>query len=833
MSEAFQTVIREHRVLLFDGAMGTQLQARGLRPGQSPEVFGDHSPELIAAIHEDYLRAGARVLTTNTFGGTKFKLPSSLDPLAFNRKMAQVARRVAGDKAFVAGSVGPSGELLAPLGRVGFTELVDAFALQIEGLAQGGADLILAETQFDLGEVRAVVVAARKVCDLPVAACMTFESGSSLTGTAPLTFLDTMQNMGVDLIGTNCSLGPEGLEQIIQAMSSRARTPLMVQPNAGLPVLENGATVFPLGPDAFAQRMLRFLALGVRAVGGCCGTGPEHIEALSKAMVGVAPLLPSRSSTPDLVLTSRSESVCFGLNEPVVVIGERINPTGKKALTEQFQAGDQTLALRMAEEQIRQGARVLDVNVGAPMVEEAVLLPELVGSLSVRYSAPLSLDSSRTDAIAVALERYPGSALVNSISGEEGRMETLGPLCKMFGAPFILLPLAGRDLPETAAQRLKIVESLLRQAEDLGIPRSLILVDALALTVSSKPESAKHCLQTIRVCREEWGLPTVLGLSNISFGLPARELLNSTFLAMAMAHGLCAVIAHSGAGRVREVLAAAEVLLARDPQARSYVRGYADWTPERPGQSGSPIAGSAGPKQSLTLGDAVIQGEKERIIELLRGALDQGAGAGQLLERELIPALMEVGRRYEQREFFLPQLILSAETMQRAFDHLAPLLRQDPEAGEKGRIIMATVEGDIHDIGKNIVCLMLRNFGFVVHDLGKDVPAETIVAAAKEHKAGLIGLSALMTTTMVRMEDTVKLVREHDLGAKVMVGGAVVTQRFADAIGADGYAPDAVAAVRVAVKLLRDESVAQVEEGLTPHEDLCASINPKLAHQPA
>jgi 5-methyltetrahydrofolate--homocysteine methyltransferase len=807
MSDAFRAVIRENRVLLFDGAMGTQLQVRGLRPGQSPEVFGDQFPELIAAVHEDYLCAGAMVLTTNTFGGSKFKLPSALDPLAFNRKMAQVARRVAKDKAFVAGSVGPSGELLAPLGQVSFRELVDAFARQIEGLAQGGVDLILAETQFDLGEVRAVVVAARKVCDLPVAACMTFESGSSLTGTAPLTFLDTMQNMGVDLIGTNCSLGPEGLEEIIRAMSSRARTPLIVQPNAGLPVLENGATVFPLGPEAFAERMLRFPALGVRAAGGCCGTGPKHIQALSRALTGIVPALPSRLSAPDLVLTSRSQSVCFGMNEPLVVIGERINPTGKKELTKQFQAGEQTLALCMAGEQISLGARVLDVNVGAPMVEEAVLLPELVGTLAVKYPAPLSLDSSRADAIVAALERYPGSALVNSISGEQGRMETLGPLCKMFGAPFILLPLAGSDLPETAAQRLKIVESLLRQAQDLGIPRNLMLVDALVLTVSSKPESAKHCLQTIRACREEWGLPTVLGLSNISFGLPARELLNSTFLAMAMAYGLCAVIAHPGAGRVREVLAAAEVLLARDPQARAYVRGYADWRSERPQQpNGLSSKESVAPKQCLTLGDAVIQGEKDLILELLQKALDQGAAAGQLLERELIPAIMEVGRKYEQREFFLPQLILSAETMQRAFDHLTPLLRQDPKASDRGRIVMATVEGDIHDIGKNIVCLMLRNFGFVVHDLGKDVPAKTIVAAAKEHKAGLIGLSALMTTTMVRMEDTVKLVQEQGLGVKVMVGGAVVTQRFADVIGADGYAPDAVAAVRVAAKLLHDES---------------------------
>lgn len=806
MSGKLRNFIRDNRLLLFDGAMGTQLQDRGLKPGQSPEAFGDHFPDVIACIHSDYVNAGAMVLTTNTFGGTRFKLPASLDPLPFNRKMAQIARMVAGDKAFVAGSVGPSGELLAPLGKLGFAELVDAFARQIAGLAQGGADLILAETQFDLGEIRAVVVAARKVCDLPVAVCMTFESATSLTGTAPLTFLDTMQNMGVDLIGTNCSLGPEGLEEVIRAMSSRAGTPLMVQPNAGLPRLENGITVFPLGPQAFAERMLRFPALGVQAVGGCCGTSPEHIRAMAQALDAIRFSPPGQDAGPDLVLTSRTESVCFGLTEPAVVIGERINPTGKKALIAQFQTGELALALHMAAEQTGQGARVLDVNVGAPMVEEAVLLPELTAALSARFSTPLSLDSSRVEAIAAGLERYPGSPLVNSISGEQGRMEALGPLCRMFGAPFILLPLAGRDLPETSAQRLKIIESLLQQAEDQGIPRRLMLVDALALTVSSKPESAKHCLQTIRACREEWGLPTVLGLSNISFGLPARELLNSTFLAMALAHGLCAVIAHPGAGRVREVLAAAEVLLARDPQTRAYVRDYSGWSSDQSGGSGQTArTGPVPVQQVLTLRDAVIHGEKDRILELVEAALNQGDSAGQLVDRDLIPAIMEVGRRYESREFFLPQLIFSAETMQRAFDRLTPLLQQDPRAKARGTIVMATVEGDIHDIGKNIVCLMLRNFGFIVHDLGKDVPAKTIVAAAKERKAGLIGLSALMTTTMVRMEDTVKLVREQGLEAKIMVGGAVVTQRFADIIGVDGYAPDAVAAVRLATRLLQGE----------------------------
>ena len=524
--------------------------------------------------------------------------------------------------------------------------------------------------------------------------------------------------------------------------------------------------------------------------------------------VDVAPLEARKATEgPDLILTSRAVSVCIGPREPLVIIGERINPTGKKQLTAQFQAGEHGLALDMASQQIAQGARVLDVNVGAPMVDETILLPDLVSTLTARFPTPLSIDSSKPEAIEAALGRYPGSPLVNSISGESGRMEVLGPLCRTYGAPFILLPLAGSDLPETAAQRLKIIENLLRRAEDLGIPRRLIMVDALALTVSSKPESAKHCLRTIRACRDEWGLPTVVGLSNISFGLPARELLNSTFLAMAMAHGLCAVIAHPGARRVQETLAAGEVLLARDAQAKRFVRGYADWSAGGAGgigPAGATVTGQGGSaeKPSLTLGEAVIQGDTDRILDLLETALQDGAQPGTLLDEELIPAIMEVGRRYETREFFLPQLILSAETMQRAFDRLTPLLQEDTQDAQRARIVMATVEGDIHDIGKNIVCLMLRNMGFEVHDLGKDVTAETIVHAARDRQAGLIGLSALMTTTMVRMEDTVRMVRELGLSTKVMVGGAVVTEHFAQSIGADGYAPDAVAAVRLAARLL-------------------------------
>ncbi|GFK95503.1 Methionine synthase [Fundidesulfovibrio magnetotacticus] len=795
----FRKALAGNSIIVFDGAMGTLLQARGLPAGASPELWGLANPDPVRQVHEDYLRAGARVVTTNTFGGTRFKLPAGTDIRALNAGLTRVARQAAGENAFVAGSVGPTGHFVEPLGTLTMRELVDAFARQIEGLVDGGADLIIAETHFDLAEAKAMVLAARQVCDLPVAVLMTFEPGGSLTGTSPATFADTMQNLGVDLLGINCGLGPEQMLDLARDFMPRIDTPFFIKPNAGLPRLENGVTVFPMGPEAFGEAMVPFLEMGAKCVSGCCGTTPAHIAALAARAEGRVWTKPQPAEGRPLVLTSRARSVSIGVGLPAVVIGERINPTGKKALTAELQAGQFGEALRLAEEQVQAGAAVLDVNVGAPMVDEAALLPGLAKELTARFLCPLCLDSTNPKAIEEALWAVPGSALVNSISGEPGRMEELGPLCKLHGAPFILLPLAGKKLPVTATERIAAIEALLVKAESLGIPRRLILVDALALTVSSKPEAARHCLETIRHCAAVWGLPTTLGLSNISFGLPARELLNATFLSMCLGAGMAAHISNPSTPLPREVGLASEVLLARDPQAGRFIENLSAW---KYGGGEGPAAPKAQARVVTTLREAVVAGRREALLPMVEEALAQGRKAQAILSEDLVPGIMDVGVLYERKEYFLPQLLLSAETMQAGFDRLKPLLEEGQEAQARPKIVLATVEGDIHDIGKNIVGLMLRNHGFEVIDLGKDVSAERIVEAARESGAPVIGLSALMTTTMVRMEDTVRLLRERGMSQKVMVGGAVVTDAFARSIGADGHAADAVEAVRLVKRLM-------------------------------
>lgn len=800
----FRQALGDGSILIFDGAMGTLLQGRGLAAGESPELFGLVHPEAIIATHREYIEAGSRVITSNTFGGTRYKLPAGTDVTALSRDMARLARQAAGPGVFVAGSVGPTGQFVAPLGKATLRELVDAFADQIRGLAEGGCDLIIGETHFDLAEARALVLAARRVCSLPVAVCMTFEGAVSLTGSGPEVFADAMENLGVDLIGVNCGAGPDDMRLVAEVFSRRLATPFFVKPNAGMPRLEAGRTVFPMGPEEFAEKTARFADLGAKALSGCCGTTPAHIRALANTLAGRSR---NRTETPDrpvLAVTSRARTVTLGGASPCAVIGERINPTGKAELAAELQAGEFTRALAYGEEQVAAGAAILDVNVGAPMVDETVVLPGLALELTKRRQTPLCLDSNNAEALINALWVSPATPLVNSISGEPGRMELLGPICRDHGAPFILLPLKGRKLPVTAAERLAIIEDLLGQADTLGIPRRLILVDALALTVSSKPEAALACLETIRHCRDRWGLPTVLGLSNISFGLPARELVNAAFFAMCLGAGLAAAIANPNVSRLMETAGAAEVLLGRDPQAGRFIGRYAGWTPAAPVAAAAGSGGvGAGPAEAggSPLRQAVVRGRREELEGLINAALAEGRPAASILDEDLIPGIMEVGERYERKEFFLPQLLVAAEAMRAGFTRLEPLLAETAGAA-KARIVMATVEGDIHDIGKNIVCLMLKNHGFEVIDLGKDVPADRIVAEAAARDADVIGLSALMTTTMVRMEDTVRLVRERGLRAKVMVGGAVVTEAFARSIGADARAADAVDAVRQAKTLL-------------------------------
>ncbi len=798
----FRQALGDAGILIFDGAMGTLLQGRGLAAGQSPELFGLEHPEAIVATHREYIEAGSRVITANTFGGSRFKLPPGTDVPALNREMARLARKAAGEAAFVAGSVGPTGQFVPPLGKVSLRELVEAFAEQIRGLAEGGCDLIVGETHFDLAEAKALVLAARQVCSLPVAVCMTFEGAASLTGSSPAVFADAMENLGIDLVGVNCGAGPDDMRVIGEVFSRRLTTPFFVKPNAGMPRLEGGQTVFPMGPEEFADKTARFADLGAKALSGCCGTTPAHIAALAGKLAGRGWTRPEAAEHPVMAVTSRAVTVTLGGASPCAVIGERINPTGKAGLAAELVAGEFSQALAFAEQQVAAGAAILDVNVGAPMVDETAVLPGLALELTKRQSVPLCLDSNNAEALTAALWTSPGTPLVNSISGEPGRMELLGPLCRDHGAPFILLPLKGRKLPVTAAERLAIIEELLVQAESLGIPRRLILVDALALTVSSKAEAALACLETIRHCRDAWGLPTVLGLSNISFGLPARELVNAAFFAMCLGAGLAAAIANPNVSRLMETAGACEVLLARDPQAERFIGRYAGWKPSS-GAAGTPSAAPAGGGEAggSPLRQAVIKGRKAELDGLIDAALAEGRAPAAILSEELIPGIMDVGERYERKEFFLPQLLVAAETMRAGFTRLEPLLAETSGA-EKARIVMATVEGDIHDIGKNIVCLMLRNHGFEVIDLGKDVPAARIVEEAAARDADVIGLSALMTTTMVRMEDTVRLVRERGLRAKVMIGGAVVTEAFAKSIGADAHALDAVDAVRRAKALV-------------------------------
>ncbi len=791
--------------LIIDGATGTMLQAHGMPPG-NPATFCLERPDVVRAIHGAYAEAGADIILTATFGGSAFKLPPDIDARSFNKTMAGHARAVAdqarqnGREVFVAGDIGPTGHFVAPLGDVDPAGMVEALRAQVRGLAEGGADLIFIETQFDLAEARAAVAATRLECDLPVFVSMTFEDGLSLTGTTPEIFAATMRNMGVDAVGVNCGAGPDQMLAVVERLLAACDLPVFAEPNAGLPELVNGETVFRLDPELFAEKTAPFAERGAFALGGCCGTTPAPIAALRRrveARAGAAPAHRDQNAG-GVCLTTRSSLVRIGAKEPLVLIGERINPTGKKALSAEFAAGQAALALTYAREQAELGTRVLDVNVGAPGVPEASFLPALVKELVARHSLPLCLDSSNADALIAAVPWHPGSALLNSISGEPGRLEKLAPLCRVWGAPFVLLPLQGKHLPATAHERIAIVETLLARLDALRVPRHLVLVDALALTAASDASAPAACLETIRWCAEH-GLATTVGLSNISFGLPARDLINAGFLALAAGAGLNSCIGNPANVRLREALDAANLLLGHDPQAARFIAAYADW---KPGASGGAAAGAAPAVAPQTLEDAVIKGDKDGIPALVDRALAEGADPFVLVRERLIPAITEVGQRYERKEYFLPQLLRSAETMQTAFAMLRPLMEKAEGGPAKPRVLLATVEGDIHDIGKNIVALLLGNHGYDVVDLGKDVKADDIVAEAARQKASIIGLSALMTTTMPRMEDTVRLVRERNLPCRVMVGGAVVTPEYAQSIGADAYAADAVEAVRLAARLL-------------------------------
>ncbi len=788
----------KREILILDGATGTELQKRGMPAGVCPEAWCLDHPGIIGDVHREDLDAGSAAVYTATFGANRPKLGEYgiTDVFEVNRKLALLARAAAGRDGLVAGDVGPTGRFIEPFGDLPFEDAVAVFREQIGGLVAGKADFIVIETMIDIQEARAALIAARELTDGFVMVTVSFErDGRSLNGTDPVTALTTLQSLGADAVGCNCSAGPAEMTPWIAAMKRHARVPLVAKPNAGMPELLGGKTVFPMGPEAFARHGRELVSLGVRFIGGCCGSTPEHIRALAAATKGMEPPRPVRTA-PGAVSSAR-KTVVFEDAEGLIVVGERLNPTGKKALQQELREGKWATVRTMALEQERQGALLLDVNAAVPGVDEKRLLPEMVSFLARTSELPLVIDSSDPEAIEKALRLYPGRALLNSISGESEKLLKILPVAARYGALFILLPLEGTGVRETSRERQAIVRKIWKEARKFGYTREDLIVDGLVMTVSTRPRGPRETLETVRWASESFRCRTILGLSNVSFGLPERRWLNGAFLAMAVERGVKFVIANPGSEEVMALGAAADTLLERDREARRYVSRFSGTgTEER----------KPGPGKAVSDGEAVfsavLEGRGEEIVPLLKKALGGGIPPQALVEQSMVPAISRVGDLFEKRKYFLPQLLSSAETMKRGLAFLEPELRS-AEGGKasRGRIVMATVEGDIHDIGKNIVSLLLGNHGFDVVDLGKDVAADRILDEIRRVRPGLARLSALMTTTMVRMGEVIRKAKEEGIDCPFLVGGAVVTPSYADSIGAR-FARDGVEAVRVAEEIL-------------------------------
>lgn len=789
----------QQRVLILDGAMGTMLQARGLPAGGCPEAMNLDAPQVVEGVHREYAEAGADILVSNTFGGTRSKLAHyGLEGrlAEINARGVEITRRAAAPGCFVAASLGPTGRFVEPVGDASFDEMVEIFGEQVRACSEAGADLLSLETFLDIRELRAAVVACKEFSSLPVMALLTFDDGGrTVLGTPPEAAAITLDALGVDVIGSNCGLGIDGIYGILEKMRSVTNRPLIAQANAGLPVLINGETVFPGTPEEMTAYHDRLLALGVRVIGGCCGTTPAHIQAMQQALTGR-----SQAWTPPPrrgYLSSRSGFVPLGLDAPCAIIGERINPTSKKLYSAELREGKTAYIRREAQAQVACGASLLDVNCGAPGVDEPAALERAVFALSGVTSAPLVLDSSDPAALERGLKAVDGKVLINSVSGEEKSLSAVLPLAKKYGAAIIGLALDGQGIPQTGEGRLAIARRIVEAALAIGIPRQDILIDCLSLTVSAEQAQARETLAALRLVRQELQVGTVLGVSNISFGLPCRPILSSVFFAMALEAGLCAAIVNPKEERMMDAFRAALVLLAQDLRAEEYIASYGGLTaaPALPVAEGTTL----GIRERLAA--AVIEGDKEGIVALVEEALAEGLAPLDVGNEGLLPGLEEVGRRFGKNQVFLPQVMLSAETMQTAFGRLKQ--EMNGVAATRGRILMATVEGDIHDIGKNIVCTLLENHGFEVIDLGKNVPAQRILEQALAQKVDAVGLSALMTTTLAQMQVVIARLREAGVQVFTMVGGAVVTQEYADSIGADLYAADALEAVAKIKALLQ------------------------------
>jgi len=792
------------RALVLDGAMGTMLQERGLRPGQAPEELNLTLPNVVADVHHQYRDAGADIIVTNTFGGNREKLSHyGLEGTLreINRAGVKIARAAAGESAYIAASIGPTGRFVEPVGDMSFDETFSVFREQAEVLIEAGADLITLETFLDIKEIRAAVIAIREIsATIPIIAMLTFDdNGRSVLGTPPEAAAITLEAVGANIVGSNCGLGVDGIYDVLCSMRRVTDLPLISQANAGLPILKEGRTVFPGTPEEMTTYHDRLLDLGVRIIGGCCGTTPAHIRAIREALAGNdKPFVPPRPERNITYISSRSAIVAIGGNNPAAVIGERINPTGKKTFAAELREGQVSYIRREALEQSAAGATLLDVNVGTPGIDESAAMERAVFCITGAVTNPLVLDSSNPDALERGLKASDGKVLVNSVSGEEKSINRILPLVKKYGAAVIGLTLDEKGIPPTAEERTLVASKILDAAQRTGIPRRDLVVDCLTLTVSAEQKQAAETLKAIRMVKGTLDLNTVLGVSNISFGLPCRPLISSVFLAMALEAGLDAAIINPKERTMMDAWRAAMVLLQKDPHANAYIAACQDKLSPAP----SEVKTAVRPDDIRTmLSLAVINGDREGVLPLVDRALGEGLTPLQVSNEGLLPGLEEVGRRFGCNQVFLPQVMLSAETMQTAFSRLKNEMKQGSPVSE-GKILMATVEGDIHDIGKNIVCTLLENHGFEVIDLGKNVPTERIVAEAKNLAVDAVGLSALMTTTMSEMENVIRKLRREGIETFSMVGGAVVTQEYADEIGADLYASNAMEAVAKIKKLL-------------------------------
>ena len=846
MTKAEFLELANSEMLYLDGATGSNLVKAGMPAGVCPEKWILEHPDVMLSLQKNYVDSGTDILYAPTFTANRIKLAEyGLDHqmeemiqglVAISKEAAAFKKD---RKVLVAGDLTMTGQTLKPMGTMELEDLIQVYKEQIQYLEKAGVDLLVVETMMSLAETRAALIAAKEVTSLPIMVTMTFEpDGRTLYGTDAPTAAIVAESLGACAIGANCSTGPAHMEEVIRGMASVTNIPVIAKPNAGLPFLNaEGKTCYDMNADTFVDEMQILVNAGASILGGCCGTDPDYIKGLStrygrKIQAGI-----TRNPKGVRYLTSERQTLSFGLDDPFMIVGERINPTGKKALQAQLREGSMEKVIQFAEEQEQAGAQILDINMGMSGIDEKATMLRAIEEVCSVTSLPLSLDSSHVSVLEAALRHYPGRALINSVSFETEKFEQLLPIVVKYGAMFILLPLSNQGLPKDLDEKKEIIQKITDRALELGMCLEDIVVDGLVATIGANKSAAIECMETISYAKSK-GYATICGLSNISFGMPERSFVNTAFLSLMIHSGLSMAIANPGQELLVCCALATDLLLKKEGSDLRYIEYAATVKENREkkeaqqaamieklklsdangvmttgGNAQNSEAGSAGavsPSETgLTKGSAyrealykaVMKGNRTGIAKVTNDALAAGENPSALLNEILLPAINEVGDLFDKGKYFLPQLIASAESMKNAIEVLEPLLLQGQEDQDMPVVIIATVEGDIHDIGKNLVALMLKNYGFKVIDLGKDVPAQTIIEAAKEHHAKIIALSALMTTTMQRMREVIEEVKKIQLPVKVMIGGAVITQEYADEIGADGYSKDAADAVKLAKRL--------------------------------